>query len=278
MIRRLLAFLLLFAGSLAAVLAATSVWANRTLLDESGWEHRAAAVSTDPAVATAISDAILERVPVRVPARTERQLRVAVGTALLQPNVQEAWARLNRAAAVAVLAVARGEPGDHLNERGDVVLDVEPLLGALATQPGPLADVLAQHQAKQIVLVEAGRLDPLHRATNAVDAAPPVLIALAVALLGLGALAARTAGGALATTFVGLLIGSAGVLVAFLAARDRALEKGTSPLADTIIQSTFDTAQRPLATIVGGACLIALGMVAVISGLRSRSRNAPEPA
>ena len=66
--RRVLAFVLLLLGALATVLAATSVWASRTLLDESGWEQRAAAVADDPAVATAISDAILERIAAAVPA------------------------------------------------------------------------------------------------------------------------------------------------------------------------------------------------------------------
>ena len=67
--------------------------------------------------------------------------------------MQVAWARLNRAAATALLAVARGEPGDHVNANGDVVLDAEPLLQSMATQKGPLADLLAQRQAREIVLV-----------------------------------------------------------------------------------------------------------------------------
>jgi hypothetical protein len=272
--RPVLAFVLLLLGSLATVLAATSLWASRTLLDESGWERRAAAVADDPAVATAISDAILERVQGQVPPGSEQQLRVAVATALREPQVQVAWAQLNRAAATALLAVARGEPDGHVNRNGDVVLDAEPLLQALAAQKGPLADVLAQHQAQEIVLVRASKLDPLRRATDASNLAPPVLIALAVILLGLGAIAARTAAGALTATLVCLLGACAGVLAAFVAARDQALGQSSSPLADTIITSTFDTAQRPLAIIVGGACLVALGLVAVVAGLRARVRMA----
>ena len=268
--RRVLAFVLLLLGAIATVLAATSVWASRTLLDEAGWEKRAAAVANDPAVATAISDAIVERIPAKLTTRQERQLRVAVGTALQQPQVQVAWARLNRAAATALLDVARGEPGDHVNANGDVVLDAEPLLQSMTEQKGPLADLLAQRQAREIVLVKASKLDPLRRAADVSNLAPPVLIALAIVLLGLGAVAARTVSGALATTFVCLLGGCVGVLAAFLAARDQALEKSNSALADTIISSTFDTAQRPLAIIVGGACLVALGLVAVVAGLRSR--------
>ena len=84
--------------------------------------------------------------------------------------------------------------------------------------------MLAQHEAREIVLVKASELDPLRKATDASDLAPPVLVALAVVLLGLGALTARSAGGALAATFVCLLGACAGVLVAFLAARDQALE------------------------------------------------------
>jgi hypothetical protein len=270
--RRVLAFVLLLLGALATVLAATSVWASRTLLDESGWERRAAAVAGDPAVATAISDAILERIPAKVPPKQEQQLRISVGTALQQPQVQNAWAQLNRSAATALLAVARGEPGDHVNKNGDVVLDAEPLLQSLAAQNGPLADLLAQRQARDIVLVKASKLDPLRRATDASNLAPPVLIALAIILLGLGAVTARTATGAVAATFVCLLGACAGVLAAFIAARDAALEKSGSALADTIITSTFRTAERPLATIVGGACLVALGLVAVVAGLRSRVR------
>ena len=127
--------------------------------------------------------------------------------------MQVAWARLNRAAATALLASARGEPGDHVNANGDVVLDAEPLLQSMAAQKGPLADLLAQRQAREIVLVKASELDPLRRAADASDLAPPVLIALAIVLLGLGAITARTAAGALATTFVCLLGGCAGVLV-----------------------------------------------------------------
>jgi len=70
------------------------------------------------------------------------------------------------------------------------------------------------------------RLEPLRRAPDAGDAAPPILIGLAVILLGLGALAARSAAGAITCTAVCLLGGSAAVLVAFLAARDRALAAG----------------------------------------------------
>ncbi len=270
--RRVLAFVLLLLGALATVLAATSVWADRSLLDESGWERRATAIADDPAVATAISDAILERVTVPVPAAAERRLRVAVATSLKEPDVQVAWARLNRAAAAALLAAARGEPNDNVNANGDVVANPEPLLESLGQRNPALAQVLAQHQAREIVLVKASELDPLRKATDASDLAPPVLVALAIVLLGLGAITARSAGGALAATFVCLLGACAGVLVAFLAARDQALESSKSPLADTIISSTFDTAQRPLAIVVGGACLIALGLVAVVSGLRARVR------
>ena len=188
--RRVLAFVLLLLGALATVLAATSVWADRSLLDESGWERRATAIADDPAVATAISDAILERVTVRVPASAERRLRVAVATSLKEPDVQVAWARLNRAAAAALLAAARGEPNDNVNANGDVVLDPEPLLESLAARNPALAQVLAEHEAREIVLVKASELDPLKKATDASDLAPPVLVALAVILLGLGAIAA----------------------------------------------------------------------------------------
>jgi hypothetical protein len=270
--RRVLAFLLLVLGSVATVLAATSVWASRTLLDETGWEQRAVAVAKDPAVSTAISDAILQQVPSKVSAAQQQQLRVAVATAMQRPDVQEAWARLNRSAAAAVLAVARGEPGEHVNAQGDVVLDAEPLLQSLAAQKGPLADVIARHQARQIVLVEASKLEPLRRATSAGDVAPPVLIGLAVILLGLGAMTARSPAGAIAITAFCLLIGAAAVLVAFLAARDSALERAPSQLADTVITSTFQTAERPLAMVVAGAMAIALGLVAVVSGLRARAR------
>ena len=270
--RRLLAFVLLLLGALATVLAATSVWASRSLLDESGWERRAVAIADDPAVATAISDAILERVTIAVPPKSEEQLRVAVATALKEPQVQVAWARLNRAAAAALLDAARGAPNDNVNANGDVLLDAEPLLAALATRQGPLAAVLARHQAREIVLVRASELDPLRRATDASNLAPPILIALAVALLGLGAITASTAAGALAATFVCLLGACVGVLAAFIAARDQALATSQTPLADTIIASTFDAAQRPLAIVVGGACLVALGLVAVVGGLRARAR------
>src|SRR3954453_11060772 len=123
--RRVLAVFLLFLGSVATVLAATSVWASRAPPDETGWEQRAVAVAHDPAVSTAISDAILEQVPAKVSAARQSQLRVAVATAMQRPDVQVAWARLNRSAATAVLAVARGEPGAHVDARGDVVLDAE---------------------------------------------------------------------------------------------------------------------------------------------------------
>jgi hypothetical protein len=272
--RRVLAFVLLLLGALATVLAATSLWASRSLLDESGWERRAAAIADDPAVATAISDAILERVTVKLPPKSEQQLRVAVATALKEPQVQTAWARLNRAAAAALLDAARGEPNDNVNAKGDVVLDAEPLLQSLAAaDKGPLADLLAQHQAREIVLVRASELDPLRRATDASNLAPPILIALAIVLLGLGAVTARTAGGALAATFVCLLGACIGVLAAFLAARDQALQASKSALTDTIIASTFDAAERPLAIVVGGACVAALGLVAVVAGLRARARS-----
>ena len=48
--------------------------------------------------------------------------------------MQVAWARLNRAAAAALLAAARGEPNDNVNANGDVVLDPEPLLESLAAR------------------------------------------------------------------------------------------------------------------------------------------------
>ena len=47
-----------------------------------------------------------------------------------------------------------------------MVLNPEPLLQSLAEQKGPLADLLAQRQARQIVLVRASKLDPLRKATD----------------------------------------------------------------------------------------------------------------
>ena len=270
--RRVLAFVLLLLGALATVLAATSVWADRSLLDESGWERRATAIADDPAVATAISDAILERVTVPVPAAAERRLRVAVG------DLAEGARRAGRLGAPQPRC--RGGAAGGGPRRAERQRQRQRRRGrrpgaaaqSLGQRKPALAEVLAQHQAREIVLVKASKLDPLRRATDASDLAPPVLVALAIVLLGLGAITARSASGALAATFVCLLGACAGVLVAFLAARDQALESSKSPLADTIISSTFDTAQRPLAIVVGGACLIALGLVAVVSGLRARVR------
>ena len=82
--------------------------------------------------------------------------------------MQVAWAQLNRAAATALLDVARGEPGDHVNANGDVVLDAEPLLQSLAAQKGPLADLLAQHQARRSCWCRASKLDPLRRVTDVI--------------------------------------------------------------------------------------------------------------
>ncbi len=272
--------LLLLLGSIAAVVAATSVWAGRALLDETAFQDRAAAIALDPTVASAISDEILARIPVTVPPETEAQLREGVAAALREPRVQEGWARLNREAAIAVLAVAKGEPSPFVNAAGDVVVDPEPLLVEIEAAGGPLAEVIAQRQASAIVLIEAERLAPIRRVTDAVDAAPPLLIALAILLLGSGALLARGPLMAATTALVCLLAATAGVLFAFIAARDRAIERAGPGLAETIIVETFDTTRDALALLVGGAAVVSFGLVLVLAGLRARGggqRPAAEP-
>jgi hypothetical protein len=199
---------LVVVASVLAFMAILAVWANRQVLNTDNWTNTSTELLENRAIRDQIGVFIVDQLYANVDVSAElsaalperlqplagpaagglRQLaEQASKEALSRPRAQQAWANANRNAQLALLKVLEGGGPALSTEGGDVVLDLNALLGQMQERVGiggRLQDRLPA-SAAQITIMRSDRLEAAQRGLKIIRGLPIVLVALSLAFFAL---------------------------------------------------------------------------------------------
>jgi hypothetical protein len=284
---------LIVLASVLALVSSLTIWTKRELLDTDAWTASAAQLLANDQVRSALAfkldDALHQRVDVeaavreRLPESAQAAapviaagLQNASGRAiegfLATSAAQDLWERMNRRAHSTLVAALEGEDVGRLQTtNGDIVLDLRPVVGRLATRLG-LGDrfaVRGEPGSSQIVLLESDQLATAQKAVKALKALSMALVLVVLILYGLAIYIARgrrrvvleAVGGAF--VLVGLILLVARRLVGEALIDSLVRTDANRPAANT----TWLIATDLLRDLALG--LIVYGLLAVLGGVLS---------
>jgi hypothetical protein len=195
-------------ASVLAFMAILAVWANRQLLNTDNWTNTSSELLENRVIRDQIGVFLVDQLYANVDVSAElrealperlqplagpaagglRQLAErASKEALSRPRAQQAWADANRNAQLALLAVLEGGGSVVSTEGGDVVLDLNALLGQIQERVGiggRLRDRLPA-SAAQITIMPSDRLAAAQRGLKIIRGLPIALVTLSLALFAL---------------------------------------------------------------------------------------------
>jgi hypothetical protein len=195
-------------ASVLAFMAILAVWANRQLLNTDNWTDTSSGLLENRVIRDQIAVYLVDQLYANVdvsaelsaalPERLQPLAGPAAGglrelaeraskEALSRPRAQQAWADANRNAQLALLRVLEGGGPAVSTEGGDVVLDLNVLLGQMQERVGiggRLQDRLPA-SASQITIMHSDRLEAAQTGLKVIRGLPVVLVALSLALFAL---------------------------------------------------------------------------------------------
>src|SRR4051812_16340331 len=171
-------------STILLLVSSLTVWTKRQLLDTDAWTNAAGEMLANDdvraAVGTQLTDLLNQRIDFRaqfeerLPPRTQSFAPVAaaaaqtamarvIDTFLASPRAQTLWENINRRAHKALVNVLEGkDAGPISTANGDVVLDLRPMIAAVADRLGVSGDRLKQGASEttgEIVLLRSDQLD-----------------------------------------------------------------------------------------------------------------------
>jgi hypothetical protein len=197
--RSFLIWTLIVLATLSTLGASLTIWTKRQLLDTNQWTKSSSQLLADRNIRSFIAQQLVERLHRALPSQLKNIAPAAtialenvsvrsVNTFLGTAQAQALWRETNRKTQRALVSVLEGKDvGLFVTERGEVVLDLNPLLLQVAKQLG-VARRLEAHLSPttgKIVLVRADQLRNAQRAVHAIRLLSVWLVLLAVALYGL---------------------------------------------------------------------------------------------
>jgi hypothetical protein len=281
---------LVVVATVLMLVSSLTIWAKRQLLDTDQWTASTAQLLESPqiraALAVKLEDALYQRVDAtaavraRLPEQAQAAAPViaaalqngsgrAIESFLATPRAQALWERVNRKAHATLVKVLEGKDVGPLETvNGDVVLDLRPMMGAIATRLG-FADRLkarASPESGQIVLLESDQLGTVQNAVQALNALTIALVFVVLFLYGLAIYLARgrrrilleTAGGCF--VLVGLVLLVARRILGNVLLDSLVKTESSRPAANTAWLIATDLL-RDLAI-----ALIVYGLLAILAG------------
>jgi len=193
---------------LAAVIglvAALNVWVKRQALDTNNWTNASGRLLEDPKIRGAISvylvNQIYQNVDVsqaleqRLPPQAKglapqiavalQQVAVRAANALLaRPRIQQLWKNANRRAHQLFMAVLDGKHNILVSSGGNVVLNLQPILKALADQVGLGSRLQGRlpPDAGKITIMKGNQLQAARRGVKVIRVLSYLLLILVIAL------------------------------------------------------------------------------------------------
>lgn len=283
-LRGVLAAVLLTTACLALPLGTVSLWGRFQLADQERYVDTMAPLAGNPAVRTAVSDAVARAVNEEVDAgplqdAVDSYVHQAVRSFSTTEAYRNAWDAANRAAHKAVLQALRGEEG------GEVTIELAPLVRQLKAQLEadgvPFADNIPVRE-NRVTVLRADDLAQVRALTNFLEAVG-VWLPLASLVLAAGgiALAPRRAV-AVAGTGLGIALGAAAVQIMTGTGRRMTLGELPPDVPRDAVGAVYDALTSSLRT--ANWCLLAFGLLLALGAAgygyraarRSRVRDAEE--
>jgi hypothetical protein len=205
---RKLSLACLVLGTLLAVVAVFSIWANRQALNTDNWVHTSNRILADKKVEERLSAYLANQLYANVDVKAElekqlpTQLQALAGPAaggleqlapkaaerlLASPHVQTLWSDANRAAHETLLKLLDGGSGAISTEGGAVSLDLEQILEEMASQLG-VGEGLAEKlpaDAGTLTILRADQISTAQSIAKLIRTLPIVLTLLVIVLYGL---------------------------------------------------------------------------------------------
>jgi hypothetical protein len=213
--RRALVWTLIVLASLLAFVSSLTVWTKRELLDTNAWTSSASELLANDQVRSALAvkldQALYERVDLTaavrqqlppsaqsaapvIAAALENASGRAIETFLSTAAAQRLWTQANRTAHATLIKVLEGQDvGPLATSNGNVVLNLRPIVGKLATRLG-FADTLRTRtsaSADQIVLLKSDDLGKAQAAVKTLKVLSVLLAFVVLVLYGLAVYLAR---------------------------------------------------------------------------------------
>jgi hypothetical protein len=231
------AALLLGIGTLIAVVAIFSIWANRQALNTDNWVSTSEKILQNPEVqaqlSTYVADELLANVDVqaeleqRFPPQLKALAAPAAGgvqqlapqiaqRALESPRVQQLWATANRAAHETLLTILDGGGDSVSTGGGEVTLDLGSVLEQVGERLGVGSAIAAKipPEAGQLTILKSNELSTAQDVAKLIRKLPIVLTLLVALLYGLAIyLAGPRRRQALRSVGLGFLVAGAVALI-----------------------------------------------------------------
>jgi hypothetical protein len=212
--RRVLIWVLIVLGALCVAISTFSVWIRETALNTNGWTKTSGQLLQSENVQESLSAYLVNQVfdSTDVQARLEERLPEAlqplaapaaaalrsaafrtVNQLLASAQFQTLWEEANRVAHERFVALIEGKSKNLVLEGNDVVLDLRPMVEAVAARVGLPSGVTTRlsERAGQIVILEDTQLQTVRKAVNALRVVSFFLVIVAVALWALAVYLSR---------------------------------------------------------------------------------------
>jgi hypothetical protein len=234
---RKLSLACLVLGTILAVVAVFSIWANRQALNTDNWVHTSGRILADKKVEERLSAYLANELLTHVDVKAElekqlpTQLQALAGPAaagldqlapqaaerlLASPRVEALWATANRAAHETLLKLLDGGSGAISTEGGEVSLDLGEVVREVAGQLGVgagLAEKLPADAGK-LTILRSDQISTAQSVAKLIRTLPIVLTLLVLILYGLAIwLAGPRRRQALRSAGLGFVIAGAAVLL-----------------------------------------------------------------
>jgi hypothetical protein len=280
-------------AAVLTVVAIFAIWANRQLLSPGNWSRTSTELLQNQDIRSTTANFLVSQLyanvdvaqtlssrlppalqPLAGPAAGALQTAAVHGTELLltRPRVQDAWATANRAAIQTLVTIIKGGGSKVTVNNGKVVLNLRPILGAVASQLGLSGNLVAKvpDSAAQVTVLRSDQLDLVQKIGRALRGLA-VLSYILVPLLYLLALWLAPRGRRRTTL---MAIGACGVGAGLLVLLARALlvrgvvhslvkDASIKPAAHAMVSiATSMLTEVAGAVILIGAVIIAAGWLA----------------
>jgi hypothetical protein len=207
-------WVLLVLAAIIILVASLNVWVKRQALSTDNWTNTSGRLLEDPKIRSAISVYLVNQIyqNVDVSAALEQRLppqakglapqiavalqQVAVRAAdalLARPRIQQLWKAANRHAHELFMGVLNGKHNILVSSGGNVVLNLQPILQALADQTG-LGARLQGHlppDAGKITIMKGNQLETARRGVKVVRVLSYLLFFIVLGLYAAGFYIAR---------------------------------------------------------------------------------------
>jgi hypothetical protein len=184
--RRIAADVVLGIAAVLTVVAIFAIWANRQLLSPNNWSRTSTQLLQNEDIRSTTANFLVSQLyanvdvaqtlssrlppalkPLAGPAAGALQTAAVNGTKLLlaRPRVQDAWATANRAAIQSLVTIIKGGGSKVTLNNGTVVLNLRPILAAVASQLGLSANLVSKlpDSAAHVTVLRSDQLDVVQK-------------------------------------------------------------------------------------------------------------------